>query len=150
VFANHNIQEVQFTFDGHSFLLDTISIGKIQNDNIEKKLFYDYIMAPPFGMTMDPDKITLANNKNGGAGTPYPHVYINFSNYGDKTRIQPSECGVVHMVAHTTPVQEDLGLFLHPKTQDGIFWKLSSRFIQTTDLQTISFICNIVMGSCNK
>jgi hypothetical protein len=46
-------------------------------------------MAPLFGMTMDPDKITLANIKNVGAGTPYPHVCINFCNYEDKTRIQP-------------------------------------------------------------
>ncbi len=48
------------------------------------KLFYDYMMAPPFGMTMDPDKINLANIKNGGVDTPYPHVYINFCNYGNK------------------------------------------------------------------
>jgi len=89
VFAKHNIQEVRFTFGGHSFFLDTISIGKIQDDIIEKKLFYDYMMAPPFGMTMDPDKINLANIKNGGADTPYPHVYINFCNYGNKSRIQP-------------------------------------------------------------
>jgi len=45
--------------------------------------------APPFGMTMDPDKITLANIQDGGKDTPYPHVYVNFCNYGNKTRIQP-------------------------------------------------------------
>jgi hypothetical protein len=89
VFAKHNIKEVQFTLRGHSFFLDTISIGKIQDDIIEKKLFYDYMTAPPFGMTMDPDKITLANIENGGVNTPYSHVYVNFCNYGNKTRIQP-------------------------------------------------------------
>jgi hypothetical protein len=52
------------------------------------------MMAPPFGMTMDPDKITLANIKNGGENTPYPHVYINFCNYGNKTRIQPIAYGM--------------------------------------------------------
>ncbi len=89
VFAKHNIQEVQCTFGWHSLFLDTISIGKIQDVFIEKKLLYDYMMAPLFGMTMDPDKINLANIKNGGADTPYPHVYINFYNYGNKSRIQP-------------------------------------------------------------
>jgi hypothetical protein len=88
VFAKHNIEEVQFTFGGHSFFLDTISIGKIQYGIIKKKLFYDYMMASPFGMTIDPDKITLANIENGGVGTPYPHVYVNFCIYGNKTRIQ--------------------------------------------------------------
>jgi hypothetical protein len=47
------------------------------------------MMAPPFGMPMDPDKITLANIENGGVNTPYPHVYVNFCNYRNKTRIQP-------------------------------------------------------------
>jgi hypothetical protein len=47
------------------------------------------MMAPPFGMAMDPDKITLANITSGRAGTPFPHVYNNFCNYQTKTRIQP-------------------------------------------------------------
>ncbi len=91
---NTTLKNVQFTFGGHSYFLDTISIGKIQEDIIENKLFYDYMMAPLFGMTMDPDKITLANIKNGGENTPYPHVYINFCNYGNKTRIQPIAYGM--------------------------------------------------------
>ncbi len=57
VFAEHNIKEVQFTFGRYTFFLDTISFGKIQDDIIEKKLFYDYLVSPPFVMTMDPDKI---------------------------------------------------------------------------------------------
>jgi hypothetical protein len=89
VFAKHNIKLVQFTFGRHSFFLDTISIGKIQDEIIEKKLFYDYMTALPFGMTMDPYKITLANIQDGGVDTPYPHAYVNFCNYGNKTRIQP-------------------------------------------------------------
>jgi hypothetical protein len=48
------------------------------------------MMAPLFGMTMDPDKINLANIKNGRAGTPYLHVYVNFCNYGNKSRIKPA------------------------------------------------------------
>ncbi len=39
VFAKHNIQEVQFTFGGHSFFLDTFSIDTIQKDIIEKSCF---------------------------------------------------------------------------------------------------------------
>ncbi len=53
-------------------------------------------------------------------------------------------------VAHTTPVREDLDSILK-QTQDGILMeKLSSLFFQTTDLKTISFICDIVMSSWNK
>jgi hypothetical protein len=34
-------------------------------------------------------KITIENIVNGGKNTPYPHVYINFCNYGNKSRILP-------------------------------------------------------------
>ncbi len=48
-------------------------------------------------------------------------------------------------VAHMAPVQEDLGSILK-QTQMA----LKSPFFQTTDLKTISLICNIVMSSWNK
>ncbi len=51
------------------------------------------------------------------------------------------------LVAHTTPVQEDLDSIL-TQTRDGILTeKLLSLSFQTTDLKTISFICNIVMSN---
>ena len=46
-------------------------------------------MAPPFGMKMDPRKITIDDIQNGGKNYPYPHVYVNFCNYGNKSRILP-------------------------------------------------------------
>ena len=42
------------------------------------------------------------------------------------------------------------GFDLTPKPRMAFFRKLSSPFFQTTDLKMISFICNIVMSSCNK
>jgi hypothetical protein len=55
-------------------------------------------------------------------------------------------CGA--SVAHTAPVQEALGLIL-TQTQMALS-DVSSPFFQTTDLRTISLICNIVMSSKNK
>jgi hypothetical protein len=46
-------------------------------------------MAPPFGMKMDPNKISIDDIQNGGKNSPYPHVYVNFCNYGNKSRILP-------------------------------------------------------------
>jgi hypothetical protein len=46
-------------------------------------------MAPPFGMKMDPNKITIDNIQNGGKNSSYPQVYVNFCNYGNKSRILP-------------------------------------------------------------
>jgi hypothetical protein len=45
------------------------------------------------------------------------------------------QSGVAHSVAHTTPVQEDLGSIPHPDP-DGFFGNLPSPFFQTTDLKT--------------
>jgi hypothetical protein len=89
VFSKHNLKKVHFTFGSHSFFLDSIDVGNICNDITETKLFYDYMTSLPFGMTMDQDKITQENIVNGGKDTPYPHVYINFCNYGNNSRILP-------------------------------------------------------------
>ncbi len=53
-------------------------------------MFIDYLNAAPFGLDMDPDKITVANIENGWDKTPYPHIYINLCNYGDKSRLIPN------------------------------------------------------------
>jgi hypothetical protein len=45
-------------------------------------------------------------------------------------------------VAHTTPVQEDLGSILHTTILRRYFWKLSSPFFQTTDLKMIHKLVN--------
>ncbi len=51
-------------------------------------------------------------------------------------------------VAHTAPVQENLGSIL-TQTQMALF-DLSFSFFQTTDWNMISLICNIVMSSWKK
>jgi hypothetical protein len=89
VFEPHNIRKVSFTYNDQEFFMRDPHIGMITNDVIESKLYFDYLTAPPFGMKMDPDKITVNGIHNGGMNTPYPHVFINLCNYGDKTRIVP-------------------------------------------------------------
>jgi hypothetical protein len=55
-------------------------------------------------------------------------------------------CGVVHKLAHTTPVRMDLGS-IFTKTQMAFLENLSSPSFQTTYLKKVSFICYIVMSS---
>jgi len=87
VFSAHNIKELRFTYGEKTFFSQEPNIGQLNNDAIEYKMFADYLRAPPFGVKMDPDKITF--DSLGGAGTPYPHVYVNLCNYGGKSRILP-------------------------------------------------------------
>lgn len=89
VFSWHNITDVNFTYGEQGFFLNQPYMGMINEDVIENKLFFDYLLSPPFGMKMDWDKVLLKDIKAGAKSTPYPHVYLNLCNYGDKTRIIP-------------------------------------------------------------
>jgi len=88
VFSAHNIKEVYFAYGEKTFFTKVPNIGQLDNDAIEYKAMVDYLRAPPFGVKMDPEKVTLESV--GGGGTPYPHVYVNLCNYGGKSRILPT------------------------------------------------------------
>lgn len=106
VFQPHNIESIAFSYGEQNFFLKTPNAGMINNDTIEKKLFNDYLDAPPFGMTMNPDRVTLARISNGNKDTPYPHVYINFCNQGDKSRMIP-------FLSDATSLKDNLDLDLN-------------------------------------
>ncbi len=89
VFDLHNISKITFTYGDEVFFLKEPHIGQINNQIIESKIFSDYMYSPPFGMKMDPTKITLNEIKNGAVNTPYPCAFINLCNFGDKSRIVP-------------------------------------------------------------
>jgi hypothetical protein len=72
-FKRSNLPLADINFSLIPFLLE-----KLIMTSLKKVVLPDYMMAPPIGMTMDQDKIALANITRGGTGTPYPHVYINF------------------------------------------------------------------------
>lgn len=112
VFRPHNIADVNFTFGEQKFFIDEPHIGMINNDIIESKIFNDYLRAAPFGLKMDKDKITLANIRDGGINTPYPNVFVNLCNYGDKSRIVPA-------VNDGSILTKDLDLDINITFKDG-------------------------------
>jgi hypothetical protein len=89
VFTKHHIKSVDIKYGDLQMFVTRPNLGMIQNDVIESKLFTDYMTAAPFGLNMDPAQITVGNIENGWSNTPYPHVYINLCNFGDKSRIVP-------------------------------------------------------------
>jgi hypothetical protein len=89
VFEPHNIQKLGFMYDNESFFTKEPNISMIDDDIIELKSYNDYLTAPPFSLNMDKTKLSLEKVKNGWKSTPYPHVYINLTNFGDKSRIIP-------------------------------------------------------------
>ena len=90
IFSAHNIKNINFSYNGLSFYMKEPNVSMIENNQMEVKQLVDHLASPPFGLTMDPKKLTLASISSGSTATPYPHVYLNFCNYGgDKTRIVP-------------------------------------------------------------
>jgi hypothetical protein len=83
VFTKHHIKSIDIKYGDLQMFVTRPNLGMIQNDVIEAKLFTDYMTATPFGLNMDPARITVENIKNGWSTTPYPHVYMNLCNFSD-------------------------------------------------------------------
>jgi len=89
VFRPHNIQTVKFTYNELDFYFKIPNIGNVNLDSMNLKRLNDYITNPPGMRKMDREKIDYNLIDNGAAETPYPHVYINLCNLGDRTRLIP-------------------------------------------------------------
>jgi len=90
VFQPHKIAKCSFKFDREYFFTEEPNISMIGDATIEHKLFYDYLLSAPFDLNLDREKITLKQIKDGWKDSAYPHVYINLTNFGDKSRIIPT------------------------------------------------------------
>ena len=89
VFSQHNIEAIQLTYNSQPLYTRDPNISMVEDNFMEVKQMIDHLATPPFGVTMDPKKVTLNSVKSGGKNTTYPHVYINLCNFNDKTRLVP-------------------------------------------------------------
>lgn len=113
VFSQHNLDQVMVQYNGFSFHTKEPNISMIENNLIKVKSLIDHLVAPPFGMSMDPQKISLESIGAGGKNTPYPHAYINLCNFANKSRIVPLSSSEASIFAHN----HDLDI--HLKFQNG-------------------------------
>ena len=89
LFSDHNIAKVSFAFGGQKLFIYEPNMQMSNDTLMESKLMYDYIYNPPFGMRMEPDLINNVLYNEGAKDTPYPHVYFNFCNFREKSRVIP-------------------------------------------------------------
>jgi len=90
VFVKNNIKKITFAYGDETFFLTEPNLGTFQDPVIESKIFTDMLMSAPFGLKVDPDKITMETIHNGFDSGPYPMVYVNLKNFGDKySRVIP-------------------------------------------------------------
>jgi len=87
VFSEHKIVGLKINYGGRPFYITEPNISNLSSDEVKQKLFFDYMNSPPFGMNMDlsfVDWDTLL-----GENSPYPHIWANLMNFGDKSRVVP-------------------------------------------------------------
>ena len=93
VFRPLNLRDVALTFANETYAQREPNFGMLENDFVEVKQLLDHLVSPPFGMPMDPDKLTLDLVRNCAANSAFPHAYINLCNFAAKTRITPVNKG---------------------------------------------------------
>ena len=90
VFRPLNIREMSLSYNNDTYAHREPNLGMVENKFMEVKQYFDHLISPPFGMPLDPDKVTLDMVKNCGSASAYPHVYINLCNFADKSRLVPA------------------------------------------------------------
>ena len=89
IFRPLNLKEVSLSFDNEGFASREPNFGMVENQFVEVKQLFDHYVNPPFGMTIDPDKLSLDLIRNCGANSVFPHAYINLCNFASKNRVTP-------------------------------------------------------------
>jgi hypothetical protein len=91
VFKDHRIRYLDFSFDNKKFCLKEPNFGKFREDRLVLKQLADYLMFPMFGIYPDPAKLNLSAIQDGGAQSPFPHVYVPLcGNFAKKERLVPA------------------------------------------------------------
>jgi hypothetical protein len=107
LFSDHNIREVEVSFGGKEMYHKEPHNGQLHRDVINLKHLLDYRQAPPFGMKLDPELLTLDQVALGCSATAYPNVYINLKNTKDGERTAP-----IHEDGSITATKRDLEVVL--------------------------------------
>ena len=89
VFQKHNIEKLTFAYNNEVFYMAEPNLGTFRDPIIEAKCFFDMLWHPPLGLKTNHKLITPALVHDGFDKSPYPMVYMNFTNFGSTSRIVP-------------------------------------------------------------
>jgi len=89
VFQKHNIEKLSFAYNNEVFYMTEPNLGTFRDPIIESKCFYDMLWNPPLGLKTNHSLITQDLVHDGFETTPYPMVYVNFTNFGSTSRTVP-------------------------------------------------------------
>lgn len=87
VFLDHKLKKVDVYFGGKPFYSKTPTPYDLEVNLSNEKIFFDHLIAPPFGVCQNPTLATFANLENAGALSPFPHVYIDLTQGSPESRL---------------------------------------------------------------
>lgn len=91
VFLAHNIVSLDLSFDGKRFSLREPHIGSYQSSAMDTKHLFDHLAVPPFGVKLDPNKLTLEEIAEGAKNSCYPHLYVPLTTGIGRNRLIPAQ-----------------------------------------------------------
>jgi hypothetical protein len=89
VLSKNNTTNVAIKFGEEAYFWKQPNMGDVRDSIRELNSMVDYYSKPPFGIKVDPEKMTMQYLENGFNETPYPHIYLNLCNFADNSRILP-------------------------------------------------------------
>lgn len=90
VFLEHRISKVEVYFGGKNFYSKSPTPYDLSLGLSDEKIFFDHLIAPPFGVFQKPALLDYVKMQNGAELTPYPHVYIDLTQGRPDTRLVPT------------------------------------------------------------
>ena len=90
VFLEHRIKSVDVYFGGKPFYSKKPTPYDLGAGLSDEKIFFDHLIAPPFGVFQKPSLLDYAKMQNGSKLSAYPHVYIDLTQGRPDSRIIPT------------------------------------------------------------
>ena len=91
VFVKSNIDKVAIAYGDETLWITDPNLGTYREPMMVSKLFTDMLFGgAPFGLNVDANMVNIENIKDGFENGPFPLVYINLTNFGDRaSRVIP-------------------------------------------------------------
>lgn len=90
IFKNHNIQAVNVSFKQQQMYIKSPFPTDVNDDRFRTKSFLDHLIHPVCAVPVDVKETKEIYFKDGSKDTAYPHVLINMTNFGTRSRILPA------------------------------------------------------------
>ena len=132
-FLPHNVKSVDVHFNGQHFYNKLPNFGTLDNFQIQREKFGKMVARGPFGILMDPKKLTF-NRQGISKDWAYPCVWVDLTETGPHTRLQTLH---TDSMGYHTNKMGDLSILFNFEHPDGAADAMYIIVIYYTDFHII-------------